>query len=230
MVVEWTPEMRVARITGPSARTLAFVMVCSAAGSILFLIILALGLATSGSGYSGSTLLIVAVVIGALCGALAITSELLLHYAVRKRELRAGYTTSASGPVRVPQVDPRSNRVIRSGGEAHLDPDEYRRRLALARRSALRERQRSEKHGGDRGTGDDWTMVIKDGLGRPLVDGDAVVLLTAVKFRKSSTVLEAGTRLNGIRLAYERDDDKVVSANVLGVGKLNLRAGSVKKA
>ncbi|WP_454859217.1 PhnA domain-containing protein [Promicromonospora soli] len=225
--------MKVARIAGPSVRTLAFVMVCSAAGSILFLIILALGLATSGSGYSGSTLLTVAVIMGALCGAIAIASELLLHHSVRKRELRAGYTTSASGPLRVPQVDPRSNRVIRSGGEAHLDPDEYRRRLALARRSALRERQKSEQHGGtrpsDRGTGDDWTRAIKDGLGRPLVDGDAVVLLTAVKFRKSSTVLEVGTRLNGIRLAYDRDDDRVVSANVLGVGKLNLRAGSVKK-
>jgi hypothetical protein len=143
-------------------------MVCSAAGSILFLIIFVVGIATSGSGFAGSTYLSVAVMLGALCGAIAVTSELLMHYLVRGRELRAGCTTSASGPVRMPQVDPRSNMVIRSGGEKHLDPDEYRRRLALARRAALLERQKSDQHGGvpsdDRETNDDWTVVVKDAV------------------------------------------------------------------
>lgn len=233
MVAEWNPEMKVARVTGPSLRTLALVMVYAGAGSILSLVVLVIGMAMTGSGYLGSTFLTATVGIGALCAVVAVASELVSHYWVRKRELHAGYTTSTSGPVKVPQVDPQSNRVIRSGGEAYLDPDEYWRRLALARQSALRELS-SPHHGdgarqGGPGIGDEWTAVVKDGLGQRLADGDTVVLITPVKLKNSSTVVEAGTRLVGIRLDYGRDDDRVVSVNISGVGKLVLRSRSVKK-
>jgi hypothetical protein len=48
--------------------------------------------------------------------------------AQREREIAAGYTTLVAGPMELPEVDVRTNRVLRRGGEPYLDRRARRRR------------------------------------------------------------------------------------------------------
>lgn len=50
------------------------------------------------------------------------------------------------------------------------------------------------------------TIVVKDGNGAVLRDGDAVVLIKDLKLRGSSTVLKVGTKASKIRLTQNPEE------------------------
>ncbi|WP_423461985.1 PhnA domain-containing protein [Promicromonospora sp. MS192] len=231
-VAVWHPEMRVARIPGPSVRIVVLVMLAVSIAPFPLTGFLIALIAGPQDGPRPTPLMVFLLVSAGALGCLAAVGDTMVIQPIQNSELRAGYTTSADGPARVPRVDPRSNRVIRLAGEERLDRTELRRRLALVRQAASLDRVRTGGHGDLAGsrTEETWAAVIRDADGSPLRDGDTVVLLRTVRLKGSDAVLQAGTRLGGIRLAHHRTDDRVVSVDVPGVGRLVLRPGSVRKA
>lgn len=229
----WTPEIRAQRIAGPSAYAISSVGVFSALGSIACVVILLVGMAVRGSGYVGSMFLTTVIVLGAASGVAAGVGNVYLHYWVEIGELSAGYTTVFRAPVRVSHIDPRSDRVVRRPGEPYLDPDEHRRRLALVRESARREKEAHRLSGLSARAeepSDGWAAVIRDADGRPLAEGDTVTILRNLKGKKSAAAVAAGTRVRGIRLLHRSKDDRVVGVVVPGAGPARLKPNLVRKA
>jgi uncharacterized Zn ribbon protein len=162
---------------------------------------------------------------------LAVACDAYVFYDRRTAELRAGYTTLFRTPVRVPYVDPRSDRVVRLAGEPALGPDEHRRRLALARESARRDKELRRGQGASPPpVSNDWAAVIEDADGVPLADGDSVTVVRRLTGKESSAVVPAGTRLRNIRLRHAGDDDRLVGAFVRGAGPVRLRPSAVRKS
>ncbi|MFD7024859.1 PhnA domain-containing protein [Promicromonospora sukumoe] len=234
----WNPEIRVRRIPGPSARTVVVAGLLSGllllVGVVLILIFIAAAVAAPDATPVAAP--VVLKIFAALTGTttfVACTCELWVHYGLRAAELRAGYTTLYRTPERFPHVDPRSNRVIRMAGEPALDRDEHRRRLALARESARRDRELRRIGGASRTAAptpetEDWAAVIRDADGTPLADGDTVIVLKRLSGKGSSAVVPAGTRLRNIRLRHEADDDRLVGAVARGAGPVRLRPTAVR--
>lgn len=236
MVREWSPELKRQRIPGPSVRTLAAWGLAAAVAFSVLVATFLIALAMRESGYLEPSLPAAVLVPVGVSGTAAGMLNVWIEYWVGPAEIRAGYTTKRSEHPKLSQVDPRTNRVIRRAGESFLDPDEYRRRLGLVRESADREKLR--QHGvtpssgslADAGVEGDLALVIEDAAGTPLADGGTVVIIRDIKFNGSSSVIKAGTKVQGIRLAYDRTDDRVVGARVNGSGWLRLKPTSVEKA
>ncbi|MFI8527717.1 PhnA domain-containing protein [Promicromonospora sukumoe] len=235
----WNPEIRARRIPGPSAFAVVRVQVLSALGSaagvVFFFVVVAYTEIIGGSEVIAEA---VAITLAALSGTAAVLSgscECYLAYGLRAAESRAGYTTVFGKSMRLPHVDPRSDRVIRLAGEPALSPDEHRRRLALARESARRDREVRRIGGASRTVAptpetEDWAAAIRDADGTPLADGDTVIVLKRLSGKGSSAVVPVGTRLRNIRLRHEADDDRLVGAVARGAGPVRLCPGAVRKA
>ncbi len=73
---------------------------------------------------------------------------------------------------------------------------------------------------------DDGSAVIKDANGKPLADGDAVILIKDLKVKGSSTVLKKGSKVKSIRLV---DGDHEVDCK-MDAGSFMLKACFLKKA
>jgi protein PhnA len=69
--------------------------------------------------------------------------------------------------------------------------------------------------------------VVRDSVGNPLADGDAVTLIKDLKVKGTSTTLKVGTKVRNIRLV-EGDHD--IDCKVDGVGAMKLKSEFVKKA
>lgn len=233
MVGGWSPGIKRRRVPGPSVRTLLICTVVAVALFFALTLIFVIGMAVRGTGYQGSPFLTVVILLMGVFGISAGVCNVSVAYWVGPAEARAGYTTKRGDHQNLSQVDPRTNRVLRMAGEPFLDPDEYRRRLALIREAAVRESGELGRRGAVSTPGsvleNDLTAVIKDAAGTPLTDGDTVVIIRDLKFNDSASVIKAGTEVHGIRLAYDRVDDRVVGVRVNGMGWLHLRPSSVRK-
>jgi len=238
MVSDWNPEIKRRRIPGPSVRTLSLWGLGAAAVFFVLIPIFVIGLAIRGSGYLGSPFLTTVIALIGVSGMTAAVINVHISCWVGPAEIRAGYTTKRGDHQKLGQVDPRTNRVIRRAGESFLAPDEYRRRLGLIRESADREEEQLRQDGStspsdslmNEGVEGNFAIVIEDATGARLADGDTVVIIRDINFNGSATVIKAGTKLQDIRLAYDRADDRVVGAKVKGKGWLRLKPTSVKKA
>ncbi|MFI2485715.1 PhnA domain-containing protein [Promicromonospora kroppenstedtii] len=200
--------------------------------SVVFFLIVVFFIAASTA--APDTTPVVLKTFAALTGAtvlVASTCDLWVRYGLQAAELRAGYTTAYRTPDRVPYVDPRSNRVIRLAGEPELDRDEHRRRLALAREAARRDKEVRRLRGAPpEPEPSDWAAVIRDADGTPLADGDTVIVFKKLTGKGPSAVVPAGTRLRNIRLRHEAADDRLVGAVARGVGPVRLRPTAVRKS
>ncbi|GAA4698743.1 hypothetical protein GCM10023198_19020 [Promicromonospora umidemergens] len=112
---------------------------------LVLLAALSTGMLARGSGYSGSPLLTGVMV------AILLDAGFLIWVAIsvqvrKRREARAGYVTVMNERPDLDQVDPRTGRVIRRGGEPFLTREEHLRRIGLVREAL--EAQQSDSAGG----------------------------------------------------------------------------------
>jgi protein PhnA len=73
---------------------------------------------------------------------------------------------------------------------------------------------------------DDAAPVVRDSVGKVLVDGDDVTVIKDLKVKGSSTVVKVGTKVRGIRIV---DGDHDIDCKVPGIGKMGLKSQFVKK-
>ncbi|MFE0179081.1 zinc ribbon domain-containing protein YjdM [Streptomyces sp. NPDC059002] len=71
--------------------------------------------------------------------------------------------------------------------------------------------------------------VIKDAVGNILKDGDAVVVVKALKVKGSPSGIKAGTKVRGIRLV-DGVDGHDIDCKIDGFGAMQLKSSVVKKA
>jgi protein PhnA len=71
--------------------------------------------------------------------------------------------------------------------------------------------------------------VVKDAVGNVLQDGDAVVVVKALKVKGSPSGIKAGTKVRGIRLV-DGVDGHDIDCKVDGFGAMQLKSSVVKKA
>lgn len=73
--------------------------------------------------------------------------------------------------------------------------------------------------------------VIRDAVGNPLADGDAVTVVRDLKVGGSGGgVVKIGTKVRSIRLISDGVGDHDIDANVPGFGRIQLKSSVVKKA
>ena len=70
--------------------------------------------------------------------------------------------------------------------------------------------------------------VVRDAHGKPLADGDAVILVKDLKVKGSSATLKKGTKIKGIRLVDGADGHNVDCKTDLG--SMLLKSEFLKKA
>lgn len=70
--------------------------------------------------------------------------------------------------------------------------------------------------------------LIRDAYGNVLADGDTVSVIKDLKVKGSSSVVKAGTKVKGIRLA-DGGDGHDISCKIDGFGAMNLKSEFVKK-
>lgn len=76
----------------------------------------------------------------------------------------------------------------------------------------------------------DAAAEIKDAVGNPLADGDAVTVVKTVKVKGGGGgVIKVGTKVGGIRLISDGVGDHDIDANVPGFGRMQLKSSVVKK-
>ena len=68
--------------------------------------------------------------------------------------------------------------------------------------------------------------VIRDAVGNPLQDGDAVTVTKDLKVKGSSSVVKVGTKVKNIRLV---DGDHDIDCKIDGFGPMKLKSQFVKK-
>ncbi|MFI6547221.1 zinc ribbon domain-containing protein YjdM [Streptomyces prunicolor] len=71
--------------------------------------------------------------------------------------------------------------------------------------------------------------VVTDAVGNVLKDGDAVVVVKALKVKGSPAGIKAGTKVRGIRLV-DGIDGHDIDCRVDGFGAMQLKSSVVKKA
>ncbi|WP_419703189.1 PhnA domain-containing protein [Promicromonospora sp. NFX87] len=234
--MSWNPEIRAQRIPGPSARAVVLLGLFSILGAIagsfvFFAVVVLLPIVLRDPDAVPSVVPMSILAVSGTAALTAVSCDAYVSYGLRTAELRAGYTTLSRTSVRVPHVDLRSNRVVRLAGEPLLSPDEHRRRLALARQSARRDKELRRRRGASPPlVTNDWAAVIRDVDGIPLADGDNVTVVKRLTGKGASTVVPAGTLLRNIRLRHTSDDDRLVGAVVRGAGPVRLRPSAVRKS
>lgn len=73
--------------------------------------------------------------------------------------------------------------------------------------------------------------VIRDAVGNPLADGDAVTVVRDLKVGGAGGgVVKIGTKVRSIRLISDGVDDHDIDATVPGFGRMQLKSSVVKKA
>lgn len=118
-------------LPGLRAGELAIWAVGSAVFFIVYTLVLFGGMAIAGVGYGASPILTGLFVVWCVGCIASAVLNLLLHYWVVPREVRAGYTTGYRVHQEVDYVDPSTGYVLRVAGEPFLAPEERRRREAL---------------------------------------------------------------------------------------------------
>lgn len=74
-------------------------------------------------------------------------------------------------------------------------------------------------------------IIIRDAVGNPLADGDAVTVIRDLKVGGAGGgVVKIGTKVRSIRLISDGVDDHDIDANVPGFGRMQLKSSVVKKA
>lgn len=82
----------------------------------------------------------------------------------------------------------------------------------------------------DADSGQQDSVEIKDAVGNPLADGDAVTVVKTVKVKGGGGgVIKIGTKVSGIRLISDGVGDHDIDANVPGFGRMQLKSSVVKK-
>ncbi|MFF2014123.1 zinc ribbon domain-containing protein YjdM [Streptomyces sp. NPDC058195] len=71
--------------------------------------------------------------------------------------------------------------------------------------------------------------VVKDAVGNVLNDGDAVIVVKALKVKGSPSGIKAGTKVRGIRLV-DGVDGHDIDCRIDGFGAMQLKSGVVRKA
>ncbi|GAV44172.1 hypothetical protein Saa2_07132 [Streptomyces acidiscabies] len=71
--------------------------------------------------------------------------------------------------------------------------------------------------------------VVKDSVGNVLRDGDAVVVVKALKVKGSPSGIKAGTKVRGIRLV-DGVDGHDIDCRIDGFGAMQLKSSVVRKA
>ncbi|MFF4591188.1 zinc ribbon domain-containing protein YjdM [Streptomyces sp. NPDC001388] len=71
--------------------------------------------------------------------------------------------------------------------------------------------------------------VVRDAVGNVLQDGDAVVVVKALKVKGSPSGIKAGTKVRGIRLV-DGVDGHDIDCRIDGFGAMQLKSSVVKKA
>ncbi|MGA4837640.1 zinc ribbon domain-containing protein YjdM [Streptomyces sp. G45] len=85
----------------------------------------------------------------------------------------------------------------------------------------------AEQAAGDEGAVGE--RVVKDAVGNVLKDGDAVVVVKALKVKGSPSGIKAGTKVRGIRLV-DGVDGHDIDCRIDGFGAMQLKSSVVKKA
>ena len=67
---------------------------------------------------------------------------------------------------------------------------------------------------------------VRDSVGNVLADGDTVTVIKDLKLKGSSSVIEVGTKVRGIRLV---DGDHDIDCKIPGIGQIGLKSQFVKK-
>ncbi|MGW2848017.1 zinc ribbon domain-containing protein YjdM [Streptomyces sp. NPDC001274] len=71
--------------------------------------------------------------------------------------------------------------------------------------------------------------VVKDAVGNVLNDGDAVIVVKALKVKGSPSGIKAGTKVRGIRL-IDGVDGHDIDCRIDGFGAMQLKSAVVRKA
>lgn len=152
----WSPALdgRKRLLRGPSAKGMLPELEWGSNVGLILLAILVVGMLVRGSGYGGSRILTVVMMLILLD--VFYLGIVVVRMSVRKRrEVRAGYTTVTNEFPRVDQIDPTTGRIIRLAGEETLDRDEYLRRMTLIREVIDAERLDSTRGGVESPPGSD---------------------------------------------------------------------------
>ncbi|MFJ5675750.1 zinc ribbon domain-containing protein YjdM [Streptomyces sp. NPDC093097] len=72
-------------------------------------------------------------------------------------------------------------------------------------------------------------QVVKDSVGNVLHDGDAVIVVKALKVKGSPSGIKAGTKVRNIRL-IDGVDGHDIDCKIDGFGAMQLKSSVVKKA
>lgn len=73
--------------------------------------------------------------------------------------------------------------------------------------------------------------VVRDAVGNPLADGDAVTIVKGVKVSGAGGgSIKVGTKVKGIRLLAEPVNGHDIDATVPGFGRMQLKSSIVKKS
>jgi protein PhnA len=80
---------------------------------------------------------------------------------------------------------------------------------------------------GDTAPAADSSLVVRDGVGNVLVDGDSVSVIKDLKVKGSSLTLKVGTKVKNIRLV---EGDHNIDCKIDGFGPMKLKSEFVKKA
>jgi protein PhnA len=70
------------------------------------------------------------------------------------------------------------------------------------------------------------SLIVRDGNGNLLADGDAVTVIKDLKVKGSSSTLKIGTKVKSIRLV---EGDHNIDCHIDGFGAMKLKAEFVKK-
>ncbi|MCE5289291.1 MAG: alkylphosphonate utilization protein [Nocardiaceae bacterium] len=79
------------------------------------------------------------------------------------------------------------------------------------------------------GSGEIEDLEIKDAVGNPLDDGDAVIVVKNLPLKGGLTI-KSGTKVRNIRLVRNATDDHNIDCRIDGIGAVSLKSSVVRKA
>jgi hypothetical protein len=139
-VEEWSVDLRQDTLPGKSAWAIAGLITRGVGPAIALLVALFAGMLITGQVYLESPVLLVLAILSAVSGSYIVFTGIWLGFK-RAEEKRAGYTTLANEFPHLPQIDPRTKRVVRLAGEPLLSREQYQERIRLINEAVAAEEE-----------------------------------------------------------------------------------------
>lgn len=127
---EWRPDLVGEMRSGKSAWEWTGYSLWAVWPGLLLLAIVMIGMLITGKGYGEVQFLTVVMGMFLATVAYAVVTGFIAQMR-RSEEKRAGYTTTTNEFPHLPQIDPRTKRIVRLAGEPLLSREQYQDRIRL---------------------------------------------------------------------------------------------------